>query len=169
MTPQQQKRIGKFLSLLLRHRPEVLGIELDAQGWTDVEILLQKLSATDKAISREELEALVAANNKQRYAFNEDRIAASGPSRGIPSKSNSPISQSSHRNISFTAQLPNFWRASWPQACRSEVGITCIFPRTKKPQPLWEGVAASRSSSPSAQGRCIGLVIHFSEVAMAYG
>ena len=72
MTPQQQKRIGKFLSLVLRHRPEVLGLELDEQGWTNVDTLLHKLAATDKAINREELELIVRNNNKQRYAFSED-------------------------------------------------------------------------------------------------
>ncbi|MEM7375407.1 MAG: RNA 2'-phosphotransferase [Bacteroidota bacterium] len=73
MTPQQQKRIGRFLSLLLRHRPEILDLDLDQQGWTDVDTLLHKLSSTDKAISREELDLIVAENPKKRYAFNDDK------------------------------------------------------------------------------------------------
>lgn len=72
MNPRNQKRIGRFLSLVLRHRPKLLGIQLDPQGWTDVDILLAKLSTTDKAISREQLDLLVANNPKQRYAYNED-------------------------------------------------------------------------------------------------
>lgn len=35
-------RISKFLSLVLRHQPETIGIHLDQNGWTDVEELIKK-------------------------------------------------------------------------------------------------------------------------------
>lgn len=72
MNPQKQKRIGKFLSLVLRHKPETIGITLSEEGWTPVDDLLKNLSQTRHAISFEELELLVKNNPKQRYKLSED-------------------------------------------------------------------------------------------------
>ena len=65
--------LGKFLSKVLRHTPELIGIKLDEQGWTDVDELLAKMHAFGKSVSREDLQQIVANNNKKRYAFNEDQ------------------------------------------------------------------------------------------------
>jgi putative RNA 2'-phosphotransferase len=63
---------SKFLSLVLRHRPEVIGIELDAEGWVPVEDLLAACAQHGRAISREQLDAVVRTNDKQRFAFSAD-------------------------------------------------------------------------------------------------
>jgi putative RNA 2'-phosphotransferase len=63
---------SKFLSLVLRHRPDVLGIELDAEGWVAVEDLLTACAQQGRAISREQLDAVVRTNDKQRFAFSAD-------------------------------------------------------------------------------------------------
>ncbi|MGY1837337.1 RNA 2'-phosphotransferase [Blastococcus sp. SYSU DS0510] len=67
-------RTSKRLSFLLRHRPDAAGLTLDAAGWADVDRLLAALG-----ISREELEHVVAANDKRRFAFDDTgtRIRAS--------------------------------------------------------------------------------------------
>jgi putative RNA 2'-phosphotransferase len=72
-------RISKFLSLVLRHQPERIGIELDRAGWVPVSALLAACRAHDFPITHEELEALVRENDKKRFAFSEDgtRIRAS--------------------------------------------------------------------------------------------
>lgn len=72
MTHAILKTISKVLSLVLRHSPEKIGITLDTQGWTDVEMLLQRLNAAGHNVDRALLEEVVATNNKQRFAFNED-------------------------------------------------------------------------------------------------
>ena len=59
---------SKFLSLVLRHRPEEIGLTLDPNGWADVNELLLK-AKLDPLI----LEEIVATNEKKRFAFNEDR------------------------------------------------------------------------------------------------
>lgn len=64
---------SKFLSYVLRHKPEEIGIELDAAGWVDVGELLAKASASGRPIAREQLERIVATNDKKRFAFNENR------------------------------------------------------------------------------------------------
>ena len=57
------------MSLLLRHRPELGGLTLDAQGWTSVPILIAHLQTKDASIDRSRLEQIVATNNKKRFAF----------------------------------------------------------------------------------------------------
>lgn len=73
------KSISKFLSLVLRHKPEVLGLELDDQGWADIDQLLCNMAAQQRPVSREQLEMVVETNDKKRFAFNGDktRIRAS--------------------------------------------------------------------------------------------
>ncbi|SFW78255.1 RNA 2'-phosphotransferase [Chitinophaga sancti] len=67
-----QKETSKFLSLILRHQPELIGLKLDTNGWADVDTLLA-LAARRKRITKAELETIVAESDKQRFAFNEDR------------------------------------------------------------------------------------------------
>ena len=63
---------SKFLSLVLRHRPDVISIELDAEGWVPVEDLLAACAQHGRAISREQLDTVVRTNDKQRFAFSAD-------------------------------------------------------------------------------------------------
>jgi putative RNA 2'-phosphotransferase len=67
------KHISKYLSLVLRHQPDTIGITLDENGWTSVIILLEKLQLKFKYINLDILEEVVATNDKKRFAFNEDK------------------------------------------------------------------------------------------------
>lgn len=75
---KETTRISKLLSLVLRHKPETIGIKLDDQGWTDVRHLLDKLNQTDMVITRETLQHVIETNTKKRFAFDEtgDKIRA---------------------------------------------------------------------------------------------
>ena len=64
-------RLSKYLSLILRHHPEVIGISLDAHGWADVDELIAGISQKKK-FNREILEEIVRTDKKQRYSFSED-------------------------------------------------------------------------------------------------
>lgn len=64
---------SKFLSLVLRHRPDKIGLELDSSGWVAVEDLLQKLNRNGQPIDFQMLVKVVEQNDKQRFAFSEDR------------------------------------------------------------------------------------------------
>ncbi|MCL4303201.1 MAG: RNA 2'-phosphotransferase [Anaerolineae bacterium] len=70
--PSRTVKISKFLSLLLRHKPETIGLTLDSAGWTSVEELLRACEQHEVPLSREELEAVVATNDKQRFSLSED-------------------------------------------------------------------------------------------------
>ena len=65
-------KTSKFISLILRHRPEVIGIELDEHGWADVGELIAGV-AKSRPFDMEMLEEIVRTDSKQRYSFNEDR------------------------------------------------------------------------------------------------
>ena len=73
MNEQHKKRIGKFLSLILRHEPQKIGIQLDENGWADVEELMSKCARKNVRFSMQELEEIVATNDKKRYSFNDDK------------------------------------------------------------------------------------------------
>ncbi len=79
MNEKRQVRVSKFLSLVLRHRPGKIGIELDEAGWTDVETLIEKARAHGMSFDLEELRTVVAENDKKRFALSDDgrRIRAS--------------------------------------------------------------------------------------------
>ena len=64
--------ISKFISLILRHKPEAIGISLDEHGWAKVDELIEGISSTHK-IDMDILEEIVTTDNKQRYSFNSDK------------------------------------------------------------------------------------------------
>ncbi|RYY98718.1 MAG: RNA 2'-phosphotransferase [Chitinophagaceae bacterium] len=66
------KHLSKFLSLVLRHHPERIGIRLDSAGWTGVDALLEGLAGAGFLVTRDALDALVAHNPKKRFAYNDD-------------------------------------------------------------------------------------------------
>jgi len=67
------KKLSKFLSLILRHKPDIVGISLDEHGWADVEALLRGIQKSGRNIDASLLEKIVAENDKQRFSFSEDR------------------------------------------------------------------------------------------------
>ena len=60
---------SKFLSLILRHKPQLVGIELDEHGWADVDELICRVKNLDRA----KLEQIVSTDEKQRYSFSADK------------------------------------------------------------------------------------------------
>lgn len=68
------KKTSVFISLILRHKPEVIGISLDRHGWASVQELIDGINKTGKySIDMPTLEEIVRTDNKQRYSFNEDK------------------------------------------------------------------------------------------------
>lgn len=65
-------RESKFLSLVLRHKPEEIGLQLDKHGWVRVDDLLRKLKKANRKLSRDELAQLVESNDKKRFTLSDD-------------------------------------------------------------------------------------------------
>ncbi len=74
MNPKQATKISKFLSLVLRHQPESIGITLDEAGWTDVNTLLAASARNNMTITESDLREVVAGSDKQRFAFSDDGL-----------------------------------------------------------------------------------------------
>ena len=67
-----EKETSKYISLILRHKPEVIGIALDEHGWADVNELIAGVKKTHY-LDMPLLEKIVKEDEKQRYSFNEDK------------------------------------------------------------------------------------------------
>ena len=66
-------RISKFLSLVLRHKPERIGLSLDQGGWAKVDELLLKVNQAGVSLNKDLLQWVVDNNDKQRFCFSQDR------------------------------------------------------------------------------------------------
>jgi putative RNA 2'-phosphotransferase len=79
MTDKETIRTSKFLSLILRHEPERVGLILGEAGWVAVNELLQAVNRHGLALTLDQLKHVVATSDKKRFAFSEDgrRIRAS--------------------------------------------------------------------------------------------
>ncbi len=78
MSSEKKKNIlesmGRFLSLVLRHRPEKIGLKLEEQGWVEIDRLIQLSNAHGQALNRELLEEIVRTNDKKRFSMSEDGL-----------------------------------------------------------------------------------------------
>jgi putative RNA 2'-phosphotransferase len=57
---------------VLRHKPETIGIELDRNGWVNVDMLIEAVMQSGRHLTREILVEIVTTDDKQRYAFSPD-------------------------------------------------------------------------------------------------
>lgn len=76
---KSQEHISKFISLILRHKPEAIGITLETQGWADVKELMIGMQKQGKYVELSDLEYVVVNDSKAkngkpgRYSFNADK------------------------------------------------------------------------------------------------
>lgn len=70
---RKKENIGKYLALILRHKPEVIGISLDEHGWGNVNDIIEGIRKQYPQMSMSLLEEIVATDDKGRYSFNEDK------------------------------------------------------------------------------------------------
>ncbi len=79
MTEKQTVRTSKFLSLILRHEPERVGLTLDVAGWVGVSELLEAVNRHGTPLNLDQLRHVVATSEKKRFEFSDDgeRIRAS--------------------------------------------------------------------------------------------
>ncbi|SHE86224.1 putative RNA 2'-phosphotransferase [Seinonella peptonophila] len=72
MNRSEQKHMSKFLTLVLRHQPEIIHIQPDPQGWVSVQELLIALQKNKKGLSVDELHQIVETNDKNRFELSTD-------------------------------------------------------------------------------------------------
>ena len=65
--------ISKYLCLLMRHKPEKAGLDIDEHGWVSVEQLISGVNRHSQYnIDRTMLESIVSADKKGRYRFDNE-------------------------------------------------------------------------------------------------
>ena len=72
MNRKEQENLGKYIALILRHKPEVIGITLDDHGWANVQELIKGINKTH-SFTMGMLEKIVEEDNKNRYSFNKEK------------------------------------------------------------------------------------------------
>jgi putative RNA 2'-phosphotransferase len=72
MTDKEKTRTSKFLSLILRHEPERVGLQLGEAGWVRVDDLLDAVNRNGTSLTREQLNHIVATSDKKRFALSDD-------------------------------------------------------------------------------------------------
>ncbi|MFJ5774715.1 RNA 2'-phosphotransferase [Streptomyces sp. NPDC093094] len=77
MDERRTVKVSKYLSKHLRHQPERIGLTLDEGGWVEIDALMAAAAAHGFRFTREELDQVVATNDKKRFAVEGTRIRAS--------------------------------------------------------------------------------------------
>jgi putative RNA 2'-phosphotransferase len=72
---ERHVRISKFLSLVLRHKPEKVGVTLDREGWVSVSRLLEAMESHGLRLTLDELHEVVRSNDKRRFSFSPDGLS----------------------------------------------------------------------------------------------
>lgn len=93
---QQLTQLSKFLSYVLRHRPQSIGVTLDSQGWASIEAIMAGAAHHGPTTTREMIERAVATNDKKRFAISADGLHI----RAVQGHSNTAVA------IDFEAQVP---------------------------------------------------------------
>ncbi|HBE67275.1 MAG TPA: RNA 2'-phosphotransferase [Planctomycetaceae bacterium] len=65
-------RISKYLTFILRHQPESIGLQLDADRWARVDELVRSANASGKSLTEAQVRDVVAQNELQIFALSED-------------------------------------------------------------------------------------------------
>jgi putative RNA 2'-phosphotransferase len=74
MTDKETTKASKFLSVILRHEPERVGLKLGEAGWVNIQELLQAVNDHGIPLTLEQLQHIVATSDKKRFAFSEDGL-----------------------------------------------------------------------------------------------
>ena len=90
---------SKFLSYVLRHQPDAIGISLDCEGWADIASLIAAAVTAGKQMDRALIQTVVATNDKKRFAISEDGLRI----RAVQGHSTASV------DISHAARTPPEW------------------------------------------------------------
>lgn len=66
--------ISKFLSYILRHEPQTIGLTLDIEGWAEINQLINCANKNGKAIDRDLIQKVVGSSDKKRFSISADGL-----------------------------------------------------------------------------------------------
>jgi putative RNA 2'-phosphotransferase len=89
--------VSKFLSYVLRHQPEAIGLELDSEGWANIDALIAGAAGQGQSLDKQLIEAVVDGSDKKRFALSEDGLRI----RAVQGHSTAKV------DIAFTEKPPD--------------------------------------------------------------
>ncbi|PWK27510.1 RNA 2'-phosphotransferase [Pseudomonas sp. OV226] len=72
MNSKQLNETSKFLSYVLRHEPQSIGLQLDTEGWAEIDCLIAGAAKEGRTLDRESILAVVSSSDKKRFAISHD-------------------------------------------------------------------------------------------------
>lgn len=73
MTKSKHSKLSVYISLILRHKPQVIGMKLDSKGYLNVDEMISNINKTGRSITRSILDEIVETDEKKRYSYNLDK------------------------------------------------------------------------------------------------
>lgn len=73
--PADPIQLSKFLSFVLRHKPDEIGLTLSADGWANIDELIGKANAAGTNFARADLLSVVASSDKKRFSLSADGLS----------------------------------------------------------------------------------------------
>jgi len=67
-------KISKFLSFILKHNPQSIGLQLNAEGWLNIADLIKNANANSKSITLEQVQTIIASPDEKRFALSDDGL-----------------------------------------------------------------------------------------------
>lgn len=121
---------SRFISLILRHKPETIGITLDEHGWANVKDLIDGIKKT-RPIDMDMLEEIVGTDNKQRYSFNEDKtLIRANQGHSIPV--DVELKKLYRRIFYITEPGKSMYLLLIKKGCCLRAGYMCIYLRMRR-------------------------------------
>ncbi len=67
-------KISKYLSFVLRHHPESIGLKLDSERWARVDQLVQNANDHGKSITLKQVQDVVVLDEKKIFVLSDDGL-----------------------------------------------------------------------------------------------
>ena len=74
MSKKTLDETSKFLSFVLRHEPQAIGLTLDSDGWANIDALIHGAARDGRNLDRDLIETVVASSDKKRFAISTDGL-----------------------------------------------------------------------------------------------
>lgn len=74
MDTKQLNETSKFLSYVLRHEPHAIGLQLDSEGWADIESLIAGAAKDGRTLDIALIQAVVSSSDKKRFSISDDGL-----------------------------------------------------------------------------------------------
>jgi len=67
-------KISKFLSFILKHNPQSIGLQLNVDGWLNIDDLIKNANANGKSLSLEQIQTILSSTDEKRFALSDDGL-----------------------------------------------------------------------------------------------